>query len=219
MIGRALLLRAARMLVLALVLVLAALGTLSLRALIVGQNALEQAEQAFDRGDLRESVRQARRAAGSYVPFAPHVDAAYQRLIVIARGAEAFGQRHVAAFAWNAVRAAAIEGSAVGVAPRPELEQANKSLARIASRLDAPGASSDPKAERHLLTTLERPGRFSTPSMAALAAGLLLVLLGLCWVGLFGITSEGVFVTRRALVGFGFVIVGAACWTLTVYQA
>jgi HAMP domain-containing protein len=218
MITRAQLLRVTRTLLLACVLIVAALGVLAIRTLVTGEEALDEAERAFDRGDLRESVRQARRAASAYLPFAPHVDSAYQRLVVIARGAEAAGRPHVAAFAWNALRSAALETSAPGLFPRPELEQANRSLARLASRLEKSRAAPDPKAESDLLTSLERPPRATAPPVGALAAGLLLVVAGLFWGGIFGVTAEGRLVARQALLALGLIVVGAACWTLAVYR-
>ena len=126
----------ARRAVLGLSLALLFLSVLATRAVLSGRAALEEAEQAFDRGELRESVRKARAAAGYFVPYAPHVDAAYARLVVIARGAETAGDLHLAAFAWNAVRAAAVESAAPGFS-RPELSLSSRNLARLATRMSS----------------------------------------------------------------------------------
>jgi hypothetical protein len=200
-------------------LLLGGLGVLSTRTLLSGRGALTEAEQAFDRGELRESVRLARRAATYFVPFAPHVDAAYGRLVVIARGAEAGGDLHLAAFAWNAVRAAAVESAAPGFS-RPELELSNRNLARLAARLGSARAGDDDAArERDLLRNLERPASPNQWGLLFLASGLVLLILGLSWIGWRGLTREGQIVRHHLLTGALLVVIGAACWTLAAYRA
>lgn len=209
----------ARISALTLAILLAGFGALSTRTLLSGRAALGEAERAFDRGELRESVRQARRAATYFVPFAPHVDAAYGRLVVIARGAEASGELHLAAFAWSAVRAAAVEASAPGFS-RPELELSNRNLARLATRLGAAkGGEDDATREREILRTLERPANPSAWGFLLVAAGLSLLAVGLTWLGWRGLTQDGQIVRRHALIGGVLVIIGAACWTLAAYRA
>lgn len=193
-------------------------GVVAGRTLLSGHTALEQAERAFDSGDLRESVRQARRAATFALPGAPHVDLAYRRLVVIARGAEASGRPHLAAFAWSSIRSAAIETAAPGWGVRPELELANRNLARLASRL-GPGGVEDPKLEREMLGTLERPPAQSPWGLALWGGGACLVALGLLWGGRRGLTREGGIVGRHLLIGALCVVIGAACWTLASYRA
>lgn len=96
--------RSARWLALATAILLGALAVMSLRTMVAGRAALAASERAFDQGELRESVRLAGRAATLAVPGADHVELAYRRLVIIARGAEAAGRPHLAAFAWNTVR-------------------------------------------------------------------------------------------------------------------
>jgi hypothetical protein len=209
----------ARRVALGLALLLGALGVLAARTLFSGRAALAEAEHAFDRGDLRESVRQARSAAAYFVPFAPHVDAAYGRLVVIARGAEAAGNWHLAAFAWNAVRAAAVESTAPGFS-RPELELSNRNLARLAARLGSARVGGDEAArERDLLRTLERPQSSSQWGLVFLAAGFGLLVLGLSWIGWRGLRPDGQIWRRHLLLGAALVVIGAACWTLAAYRA
>jgi len=210
-----------RRILLAVCIVTATLLSFALRTLWSGQVALARAEAAFDQGELRESVRAARRAAALYVPGAPHVGSAYQRLQIIGQGAEAAGQLHLAAFAWNAMRSAALESSAPGVG-RPELELANQHLARLASRLVVapPGAeASAEQAERDILRTLERPQATSRTAALVLGVGLLLVASGLLWIGFRGLTPDGRVLGRHWLLGALACLLGAACWTFAAYRA
>lgn len=196
---------------------LVALTLMAARTLMAGRAALSASERAFDEGALRESVQLAGRAATLAVPGADHVDLAYRRLVVIARGAEAAGRPHLAAFAWNTVRGAAIESNAPGFGSRPELALANQNLARLASRLNAD--KDDPEGEREILKTLERPAGPSGEGLWLLGGGLLLLVAGLACVGLLGFSGEGR--ARPARLGWGLLVVllGAACWALMAYRA
>ena len=95
---------ALRCLAVGLFVVLAAVALLSARVAMEGRQQLELSDQAFHRGDLRAATLHARRAAVMIAPGAPHVDAAYRRLVAIALGAEASGKPQAARAAWRAVR-------------------------------------------------------------------------------------------------------------------
>lgn len=198
-------------------LVLAMLATMMVRTVVAGRAALAASERAFDQGELRESVRLAGQAATLSVPGADHVDLAYRRLVVIARGAEAAGRPHLAAFAWNTVRGAAVESRAPGFGTRPEFELANQNLARLASRLAAD--KDDPTGEREIAKTLERPAGPSAEGLWLLGGGLVLLVAGLACVGLLGFGRDGR--AQPGKLGWGLVVVllGAACWTLMAYRA
>ena len=129
-------------LVAALALVLFALVTL--RTLSRGEAELTASDRAFDAGQLELAVRYARRAATAYVPGAAHVDSAYARLRAVAVGAERAREVRLAASAWQAVRAAALESRHVWQPHARELEQANAHLARLRGQPAAPSAPASP---------------------------------------------------------------------------
>ncbi len=209
--------RLARWFALAAALGLAMLAVMMGRTVLAGRAAFAASERAFDQGELRESVRLAGQAATLSVPGADHVELAYRRLVVIARGAEAAGRPHLAAFAWNTVRGAAIESAAPGFGARPELALANQNLARLASRLAAD--KDDPAGERDIAKTLERPAGPSAEGLWLLGGGLLLLVAGLAWVGLLGFSREGRAQPGKLGWGLLMVLLGAACWTLMAYRA
>jgi hypothetical protein len=181
---------------------------------------LRRAEAAFDENDLRESIRQARRAASLTAPGTAHVRRAFARLVVIARGAEASGQLDVAELAWQAVRAAALEGADPWSGTPVELDYANRSLARLgARRLGAERAGDLDATERELLRGLERPAAPRAARLSLLGAGFVLAALGLGWAALRGVGESGRVIRRELGLGLAVATIGAACWTLAVFQA
>lgn len=197
---------------------LLALAVVSLRTALMGRAALARADAAFDRGDLEESVREARRAASLRMPGGAHVDAAYTRLLVIARGAEAVGRTDLSIAAWDATRAAALESETPWGDPRPELERANQNLARlrahVATAERAPARTAP--LERELLRSLERPARPSGAQTALVALGFVLALVGFVWGAVQGIDRHGAVRKRQLLLGLLVALVGFACWTFAV---
>ena len=200
-------------------LVVLAMAALTARAVVEGREQMRLSEQAFDQGDVRTSLVHARRAAVLYAPGAPHVGQAYQRLIAIARGAEAARDGEMAAMAWRAVRGAALETRHVWVPRAKELEQANRALARLeAQRATDPAATETPQqAYRQALAELRQD---AAPELVALlAVGFVLAALGLGLVAGRGVTRKGELVLSQAKLGFILALVGAACWTIAVWRA
>jgi hypothetical protein len=199
-------------------LIVCGLGAASIRTMVVGAEAMDHADAAFDRGDIAESVRLARRAASLSVPGAEHVNRAYARLEVIARGAEAVGQEGLSIAAWDATRAAAVESRSPWSVERPELERANQNLARLRARNIAeksPNTRTD-QATRQLLQTLDESSR-SKPTAALLPIGFVLSVLGLGWAALRGSPERGRWFSRDLAIGVAVAVIGVACWTLAVY--
>lgn len=201
-------------------LLFAGLGAASLRTLHLGNEAEDAAEAAFDRGDLAESIRWARRAANLTVPGASHPARAYVRLEVIARGAEAVGQVDLSIAAWDAIRAAALESSYPGSAERPDLERVNRNLARLRTRkaVQQPVSVAHQDAERELLQKLDEAGG-RAPGTPLLALGFVLGVLGLGFAGVWGVSTEGRLSPSRLVIGVAITAIGVACWTFAVYTA
>jgi hypothetical protein len=196
------------------------LGAMSWRALAVGESALERAEAAFDRGELRETIREARRAASSIVPGSTHVERAFTRLMVVARGAEASGDIELSRLAWDAVRGAALEGQSSFGPPSDHLLRANQQLARLSARQAGGRGLTDTAAlERTLERDLSRNVTRSATWSLGLGAGLVLAALGLGWAALRGLRADGQVVRRELVIGVMLASAGAACWAFAVYRA
>jgi hypothetical protein len=189
-------------------------AALTARIVADGEAALSKSDAAFDKGDLRDAVLYARRAAVLYAPGAPHVSAAYARLRAVALGAESTGQLEIARQAWGATRGAALETRHF-VTPRElDLERANASLARLAGVSDATGAAREKMAK-----TLARDDAPQAPWVLLLGAGFVLFAAGLVSFASSGITAPGEGSRRRLWVSAGITLAGVACWTLAVFRA
>lgn len=200
-----------------LVLCVLALMVLTARAVLLGEQELEQSDRAFHRGAVEDAVLHARRAAILYAPGAPHVERAYQRLFAVALGAEAAGDAQTAQLAWRAVRGAALESAHLWVARHGDLERANKSLARLTSNRATNGDAR--AAYGRALEQLSHDRRPRGTPLVLLAVGLVLAAAGLILVGAQGLASDGRLSLLDARWGVILAIIGAACWTVAVYQA
>lgn len=203
-----------------------AAGVLTARITADGEAALAASEFAFDQGDVREATLHARTAAIHYVPGAPHVQAAHERLIAIAIGAEAAGDPAAAIAAWGAVRAAGLETRHWVSSHQAEVERANRELARLQAlsgedATGARGAVDDGMArrQREFSVALEAACAPRRGGLLLLAAGFLLAAAGLATLLLGGLTGEGRFAPWGGRWGLALVAIGAACWTVAVLAA
>lgn len=189
----------------------------TLRAVLDGERELRASDVAFDANDLHASIQHARRAASAYAPGAPHVRRGYERLLAIARGAEATGQPEVAVLAWQAQRAAVLE-TASFLRPFPErLDEANRNLARLeASKVGAETTRSERAGQ--LFKQARERSQEDLPWGSLLAAGLLLAGLGLSWFARLALGSDGKIhwlKGRWGLLAFGL---GSALWALAAFR-
>lgn len=209
-----------------LLLVVFALALTTAREVHRGEAALRESDDAFDRGDLHRSVLQARAAALCYVPGAPHVSAAYERLEAIGRGAEAEGRYEVARLAWGAVRTSVLQTRHWLVPRSAELERAERALDRLnraaALRAEAGSLARPEPPERGVFEFQEAAGAASPGQaprlfrLGLLAFGFAALGLGLGWAA-FRVIDERGEVSRRGLwFALALCFGGAACWLLAV---
>lgn len=207
---------------LGLMLAVIALATLTARAVVDGQAEMRASDAAFDAGHLRDSLDHARRAAVLYAPGAPHVRAAYARMIAIAVGAESTGRPRTAEMAWRAVRGAALETRHLWVPERAALTRANANLARLQAQAEA-GAVPDAKQlkadEQRALADLNRDTAPRGSWVIVLGLGFALAATGLGIVAVRGVGPGGELLLERARVGLVIAVVGVVCWVLAVWQA
>lgn len=211
---------------LALLVALAALALVVARVIVEGEAEMTKSDQAFNEGQLRTAAVHARRAATLYAPNAPHVRAAYERLMAIASGAEAAGKPELAQVAWRAVRGAALETRHLGVSHRAELERANRSLARLQVRQTEASSGLVPferdahESYRRALQVLERDEQPRALWILGLVAGFALCAAGGVRLARNALSAEGRFLGfAQARLGLVLVAAGALCWALAVVAA
>lgn len=203
------------------------LALMTAREVHRGESALRESDQAFHGGDLHRSVLEARTAALSYVPGAPHVGAAYERLEAIGRGAEAEGRYEVARLAWGAVRSSVLQTRHWLVPRRGELERAESALARLnrAAALRAEAGSlarSDPPTQGAPAETPDPshavPAGQATRLMrlGLLAFGFAALGLGLSWAAFRVLDAKGRVHKGGLLFASALCLGGAACWLFVV---
>lgn len=192
------------------------LGVATLRAVLDGEREIAASDAAFDANDLHGAIQHARRAASAYAPRAPHVERGYQRLLAIARGAEASGQADIALLAWQAQRAAVLESQSL-LRPFPErLDEANRNLARLQAAKTAAESERARVAQRLFEKVRGREGR--APWGALLAAGLLVAAAGLAWFAAAGVATDGRIHWLRGRWGLATVLLGAALWAAAAFH-
>ena len=119
------------------------LGVVVTRAVWEGRSALERADEAAARGELTEAITWYRRAARWYVPLAPHVGRAYDRLEQIAQQAEANDDLDTALAAWRGVRSSIKATRSVFTPHAERLDPANQRIAALMARVEDPALDPD----------------------------------------------------------------------------
>jgi hypothetical protein len=198
-------------------------------ALAEGDRAHRAAAQKRSAGDLggareheEEAVARWRRAARWYVPGAPHVGAAYDRLEALAQAASVAGERDLSLMAWRAVRSSVLATRSFYLPERARLGRANAEIATLmaASEDPASGPSRDQAARRawHLgLLERDESPRVGWAVLALLGFG--------AWVGggfLFawrGLGESDRLVPRVAARAGALIVVGLLVWALALYRA
>lgn len=198
------------------------LGVVVTRAVWEGRSALSKGDAAQAAGNTSEAVTWWRRAARWYVPLAPHVNAAYDRLEDLAKKAEAKGDTKTALAAWRGIRGSILATRSFYVPHSDRLDPANKAIAALMARSESPsvdaGKSEQQRADWHyaLLARDESPSVFWS-FIAILGFGL--------WVGggvlmaLRGVSREDRLVLRQAAYAGGMVLGGLVIWLLGLYNA
>lgn len=189
--------------------VVAALAAISIRVVVEGRRALAEGDAALADKRTVDAIAAWESAARWYLPLAPHVDEAYDRLVDIARS-----ERAVDLLAWRAVRSAALATRSLWTPHADDLEEANAQIARITSK-DPEGslaAGKDPtERETWQRTRLDRDPRPSTGAVALAIAGIVAWLGGLAWLVFGG--------GRRIRLGAGIALAGAVAWIAGLYNA
>lgn len=188
-------------------LLVAGLAALALRVVIEGRAALAQGDEAMAEQRAADAITAWESAARWYLPFAPHVDEAYDRLRELAR-------THHSAAAWRSIRAAARATRGLGQPHAEDLADADAALISLATADPdrAPIGGEPAKFAAWFGEQLARDSRPSPGSAALAIAGIAAWLVGIA----LAIRRRGVPATwRSAAISAG----GLAAWALGVYTA
>jgi hypothetical protein len=191
------------------------------RAVWQGRSALDDGDRALEAGDAEEAIRGWRRAARWYLPLAPHVTDAYERLEDLAGLAEARGDLATAIAAWQGVRGSILATRSFYTPHSERLDPANRHIADLMARVDREPPP-DMTPETLEAWHYELLSRDESPSVG----WTLLALLGfLVWIGgglLFavrGVSAEDRLVRRPAITAGLMVALGLFVWLLGLYNA
>lgn len=150
--------------------VLAGLGAVAIRVVVEGRTALAAGDDALARGEIDAAIAGWEAAARWYLPFAPHVDDAYARLIHLAQVDPPHGLA-----AWRAVRSATHATRGLWTPHGDELLAANAAIAELASRDPEGALAAGPDAAARKTWHTERLARDPGPSRG----GVFLSVLGI----------------------------------------
>ena len=199
-----------------------AFGLLTAKVLDQGELELKSAEALAATGNLEEAVVHARQSACWFVPGAPHVSAAYAKLVDIARLAEGRGDTKAALFAWHAVRTSALSTRWAVVSHKDELAVADASIARLSSTQPVSHGAvvRDPAdIQNRIHAILARNDRPRMPWVFVLLGGFGALCGGLVHIGWKGFGDR----TRKSLkslrVGIVLSVIGLVAWALALWHA
>jgi hypothetical protein len=198
------------------------LGIVATRAVWEGRSALADGDSAAQAGDLPRAIALWRRAARWYVPLAPHVGAAYDRLEALAAAAEQNGDTATALAAWTGIRGSILATRSFYTPQAGRLDPANQHIATLMARIE--GAAADAgksEAERSAwhLALLSRDEAPSVPWVLVALAGFAMWIGGGLRFALRAITPEDTMVPRIALTSGILVAAGLFLWMLGLHNA
>ena len=199
------------------------LGVVLVRAVWEGRSALAEGDAALESGDPSEAIARWRRAARWYVPAAPHVASAYDRLEILARQAEEKSDTATALAAWRGVRSSILATRSFYTPFADRLDPANQRIAALMASAEDPALDPGKTADQagqawhyDLLSRDESPSIFWT----------FIALLGLAaWLGggflfaLRGVTEKDQLVPRTAAIAGALVAAGLFIWMLGLHLA
>jgi hypothetical protein len=201
---------------------LVCLGVVLTRAFVDGRAALAAGDAAVTK-DVREAIADWRRAARWYVPGAPHVSGAYDRLEMLATQAEQANDLDTALEAWRAIRSSSLATRSFYTPYADRLARANEKIAALMAQQEVraapPGTKDASERQAWHLALLQKD---EAPSVA----WSILALLGFAtWIGggfLFawrGLTADDKLDARKAGLAGILVAVGLLVWMISLYRA
>ena len=195
----------------------AGLGALALRVVLEGRAALADGDAARARDQPLTAIRAYETAARWYLPFAPHVDDAYDRLRALTK----LQQTGAALAAWRAIRGAARATRHVWQPHASDLAAADAAIAELSARDPDAGPAGDTTASREAwyASRLARDPRPGTGAAALAGVGIALWVLGALALARWGVTASGGLARRPAAIAAASILLGLVSWAVGLYNA
>lgn len=200
----------------------ACLAVVVTRAVLEGRAALARGDEAAAAGEIDQAISSWRRAARWYVPLAPHVGAAYDRLEKAGREAEIAGDPSTALRAWRGVRSSILATRSFYTPHAERLGPANERIAALMARIEGPRADPDKTEEQRRdwhLELLERPVGPSVFWSIVAILGFLTWIGGAIWFAWGGLDSDDRMVPTVAARSGVLVVLGLLIWMFGLYKA
>ncbi len=197
--------------------VLALVGALATRVVIEGRDALARGDTAIADRRPADAIAAWESAARWYLPGAPHVTAAYERLTALALAEPA-----AALTAWRAVRSAAIASQGLWSPHAERLATANARITELSARQPEGAVAAGPEVAARAdwyRSRLAAPTRPTGGVLVLVGLGLVAAVGGIVWTVRRGVDEAGRFVRHPALVGAAVTVVGIAAWAAGLYNA
>lgn len=198
------------------------LGVVVTRAIWEGQSALSDGDAASERGERLEAITKWRRAARWYVPLAPHVGKAYDRLEHLAASARDNGDVAVELAALRGIRGSILATRSFFTPQSHRLDRTNRRIAELMASIEGGAVAPDQTDDQRRQWHYELLSRDESPSVP----WSIIALLGFAgWIGgavffaLRGVTPDDKLVARNAAYAGAMVAGGLVIWMLGLYNA
>ena len=198
------------------------LGVVVTRAVWEGQSALSDGDRAHAAGDKLEAIAKWRRAARWYVPLAPHVTKAYDRLEQMAATAGENSDVAVELAALRGIRGSILATRSFFTPQSHRLDRTNRRIAELMASIEGGAVAPDQTEDERKQWHFELLSRDDAPSVG----WSLVALFGFAaWIGgavffaLRGVTPDDKLVVRNAAYAGALVAAGLVIWMLGLYNA
>ena len=193
------------------------LAVLITRAVWQGRSALAAGDELAADGKLDRAVQKWSRAARWYVPLAPHVGDALDRLREAGTASEEAGDPVTALIAWRGVRSSVMATRSFYTPNRDRLAEANDKIATLMAALE--GAEADPtrdepeRAAWHL-ALLKRPVGPSVGFSLLAIFGFVLWIGAAFWFAWSAIDENDRLIKPIAVRSAALILIGLLLWLL-----
>jgi len=175
--------------------------------------AILASDKAFDNGELKRAMEEARYASMASIPESGHQKRSIERLSAIAAGAEATGRPHTALLAWSTLSATSAATTNVPLVRAPLEPQSEQHMTYLLDKISGASASGTARTESHIRTSIRLLNQRSCISAALLVVAPILGLMGLA-IRIRVAQARGHFSQSAAIRAISLYLVAASFWCI-----